>query len=231
MEAEGGGALVEGGAELVLGVGGEAGAGAGGGDVGGFEGGAVADGGDLAPADPALQVGVGVGEALAGGEWCGQGAFQAEGLQAADALGEREGRPGDGQGRRPPVDGRAEAGGQPGALPVAPGGGLGPGDPAVVVAVDRLAGLEGGDLGHVDHVVDDQPVGPDPEPAVGVDGEVPEGVGGRPGRPGHQQGGGQGGQDSAAARDRPHRPLVRLGAGRRSRPARASAEGWSRTVR
>ena len=52
-----------------------------------------------------------------------------------------------------------------------------------MVGVDGLAGLEGGDFGHVDHVVDAQPVGPDPEAAGGVDREVPEGMGAAPAAP------------------------------------------------
>jgi hypothetical protein len=92
-----------------------------------------------------------------------------------------------------------------------------------VVGVDGLAGLEGGDLGHVDDVVDLQPVGPDPEPAVGVDREVPKGMGRRPGRPDRQQDGGEDDQGGGAGRDPAHRPLVR--SGRRSGMPDAHAEG------
>src|SRR4029453_14878454 len=84
---------------------------------------------------------------------------------------------------------------------------------------------------HVDDLAALQPVGPDPEPAVGADREVPKGMGRRPGRPGRQQDGGQDGQGCDPVGEPAHRPLVWLGAGRWSRPARASAVGWSRTVR
>src|SRR5919108_9297 len=99
----------------------------------------------------------------------GQPAFQAQGAQSAGAGRERDRGGGDPQRQRPPVDGDAQPARQPRALAVPPGGRLGVADPAVAVAVDRLAGLEGGDLGHVEDVVDDQPVGADPQAAVAVD--------------------------------------------------------------
>src|SRR4029453_1226715 len=84
---------------------------------------------------------------------------------------------------------------------------------------------------HVDDLAALQPVGPDPEPAVGVDREVPKGMGRRPGRPGRQQDGGQDDPDGGPG-DPAHRPPAAwLGAGRLSRPARASAVRWSRTDR
>jgi hypothetical protein len=145
----------------------------------------------------------------------GHDALEAQGRQPARPAREGDGgRPAGRQRQRPAVEGGAQPGGQPPAFAVAPGGRLVVADPAVVVAVDRLAGLEGGDLGHVEHVVDQQPVGLDPQAAVEVDGEVPERVGGRRGRPGRQQRGGQDDQDGDPARDVAHRPLTWVGAGR-----------------
>src|SRR4029450_7189417 len=113
--------------------------GAGGGNVGGVEGGAVADGGDLVPADPARLGVVGVGEGatrrLGGGQGGGQGALQPEGLKAGGALGEAERRPGDAEGQRPAVGRGPQVAGEAGALAVAAGGGLGGGGRAVGVGV------------------------------------------------------------------------------------------------
>ena len=133
---------------------------------------------DLAPAEPVRERCIGEVDTVTGRERrIERGrelAHDAHRVQATDAV--REGEPCLVEGERAPrsVNGERQARLERRAGRRAPGVGFGVGDLAVAVGVEAEACLEGRDLRLVDHDVEQDPVGLDPNAGVVVDGEVAE---------------------------------------------------------
>ncbi len=134
-----------------------------------------------------------------------------EGGQAATARREAQPARRRGQVEPLPVEVHDQAGGEPRAARQAPAASFGGRDLLVAVGVDLLARLEGGDLSHVQHVVDPHAVRQQAQPGVLVDGEIPQRMGARRPSPREQEPHdqrGQGGEPrhGAGGTPRRHRP-------------------------